>query len=133
TFLNAPTPPHCNKASRQARQHDARERTILAQYKSRCGRSDQGQARLQPTRRKNLHCRFNPRLVIPPMAIETTSDSPKTHEQRAAARRCCEPPGPDGSMRFFRMQQLWDLAKSQPVKKIRLADIIGFDEVHWFG
>jgi hypothetical protein len=67
------------------------------------------------------------------MAIETTSDSPKTHEQRAAARRCCEPPGPDGSMRFFRMQQLWDLAKGHPVTKIRVADIKGFDEVHWFG
>jgi hypothetical protein len=59
--------------------------------------------------------------------------TPKSHQERAAARRCCEPPAADGSMRFFRMQQLWDMAKGLPVTKVRLIAIKGFDEVHWFG
>ena len=57
----------------------------------------------------------------------------KTQNERAAARRSCEPPEPDGSMRFHRMSQLWDMVKGVPVKKIRLSEIQGFDEVHWFG
>ena len=36
-------------------------------------------------------------------------------------------------MRFWRMKQLWDLAEGLPVKKVRLTDLAGFDEVHWFG
>lgn len=36
-------------------------------------------------------------------------------------------------MRFWRMHQLWELAKGLPVKKIRLNDLDGFDEVRWFG
>jgi hypothetical protein len=36
-------------------------------------------------------------------------------------------------MRFLRMQQLWELAKGQPVTKVRLSDLEGFDEVGWFG
>ncbi len=69
------------------------------------------------------------------MAVELTSSrSPaKTHHDRAAARRCCESPAADGSMRFFRMQELWDLAKNLPTTKVRLTEIKGFDDVHWFG
>ena len=40
----------------------------------------------------------------------------KTQNQRAAARRSCEPPQADGSMRFFLVSEL-----------------DGFDEVCWFG
>ena len=61
------------------------------------------------------------------------NSTPKTHRERAAARRCCEPPAADGSMRFFRMHELWELAKGRPITKVRLSDIKGFDEVHWFG
>jgi hypothetical protein len=57
----------------------------------------------------------------------------KTPQERAAARRSCEPPGPDGSMRFWRMHQLWQLAAGLSVKKVRLSQLDGFDEVRWFG
>jgi hypothetical protein len=57
----------------------------------------------------------------------------KVQNERAAARRSCEPPRPDGSMRFRRMHQLWELAKGLPVKKVRLSELDGFDEVQWFG
>jgi hypothetical protein len=57
----------------------------------------------------------------------------QTQHRRAAARRSCEPPQPDGSMRFHRMSQLWELAKGLPVKKVRLSELQGFDEVRWFG
>jgi len=53
--------------------------------------------------------------------------------QRAAARRSCETPGVDGSMRFHRMHQFWDLAKGLPVRKVRIRELDGFDEVQWFG
>ena len=36
-------------------------------------------------------------------------------------------------MRFWRMQQLWELAAGLPVKKVRLAELDDFDEVRWFG
>ena len=36
-------------------------------------------------------------------------------------------------MRFWRMHQLWDLAKGLPVIKVRLKELEGFDEVRWFG
>jgi hypothetical protein len=36
-------------------------------------------------------------------------------------------------MRFWRMAQLWKLAKGLPVKKVLLSELDGFDEVHWFG
>lgn len=36
-------------------------------------------------------------------------------------------------MRFWRMHQLWELAKGLPIKKVRLSEIEGFDEVRWFG
>ncbi len=36
-------------------------------------------------------------------------------------------------MRFWRMDQLWELAEGLPVKKVRLSDLDGFDEVRWFG
>jgi len=52
---------------------------------------------------------------------------------RAASRRSCEPPRADGSMRFWRMHQLWELAKGLPIKKVRLADLDEFDKVRWFG
>jgi len=62
------------------------------------------------------------------------NDSEKnTHNKRAAARRSCEPPQPDGSMRFHRMHQFWELAEGLPVKKVRLSELDGFDEVQWFG
>jgi hypothetical protein len=57
----------------------------------------------------------------------------KTQNERAAARRSCEPPHSDGSMRFFRMSQLWALAEGLPIKKIRLSELEGFDDIHWFG
>src|SRR5579862_777906 len=57
----------------------------------------------------------------------------KTGSQLAAKRRSCEPPKADGSMRFWRMDQLWELAKGLPVKKVRLSELEGFDEVRWFG
>ncbi|HWX19502.1 MAG TPA: hypothetical protein VN578_06305 [Candidatus Binatia bacterium] len=57
----------------------------------------------------------------------------KTKNERAAARRSCEPAHSDGSMRFFRMQQLWELAEGLPRKQVRLTELAGFDEVHWFG
>ena len=57
----------------------------------------------------------------------------KTRDQRAAARRCCELPQADGSMRFYRMHQFWELAAVLPVKKVRLSELDGFDEVRWFG
>lgn len=56
-----------------------------------------------------------------------------SHVRRAAARRLCSSPGPDGSMRFWRMDQLWNLAAGLPPRKVRLADLPGFDEVRWFG
>jgi len=57
----------------------------------------------------------------------------KTLNHRAAARRSCEAPQADGSMRFYRMHQFWELAEDLPVKKIRLSELDGFDEVLWFG
>ncbi len=35
-------------------------------------------------------------------------------------------------MRFLRVKQLWKLAEGLPVRKVRLSEIEGFDEVHWF-
>ena len=57
----------------------------------------------------------------------------KTRNERAAARRLCSPPRPDGSMRFWRMDQLWELVAGLQVKKVRIKDLPGFDEVRWFG
>jgi hypothetical protein len=56
-----------------------------------------------------------------------------SQNERAAARRSCEPPHADGSMRFHRMHQFWELAAGLPVKKVRLSELGGFDEVRWFG
>ena len=36
-------------------------------------------------------------------------------------------------MRFLRMHQLWELAATLPIKKVRLDDLEGFDEIRWFG
>jgi hypothetical protein len=36
-------------------------------------------------------------------------------------------------MRFWRMQQLWERAEGLPIKKVRVSDLAGFDEVRWFG
>jgi hypothetical protein len=57
----------------------------------------------------------------------------KIPNERAAKRRCCESPQEDGSMRFWRMYELWEFAEGLPVKKIRLRDLEGFDEPRWFG
>ena len=57
----------------------------------------------------------------------------KFRNERAAGRRLCSPPRPDGSMRFWRMDQLWELVARLPVKRVRVRDLPGFDEVRWFG
>jgi hypothetical protein len=57
----------------------------------------------------------------------------RTREERAATRRFCSPPRSDGSMRFVRMKQLWEAAEGLPIKKVRLSELDGFDEVHWYG
>ena len=57
----------------------------------------------------------------------------KTQNHRAAGRRSCESPRADGSMRFHRMHQFWELASDLPVKKVRVSELDGFDEVWWFG
>ena len=57
----------------------------------------------------------------------------KPRNERAAGRRSCEPPRADGSMRFWRMHQLWELAERLPVTRVRLSELEGFDEVRWFG
>ena len=62
-----------------------------------------------------------------------TKNENKSHMERAALRRSCEPPQADGSMRFFRTHELWQLARELPIKKVRLSELEGFDEVHWFG
>jgi len=36
-------------------------------------------------------------------------------------------------MRFWRVNQLWELAEGLPAKQVRLGDLEGFDEVGWFG
>ncbi len=36
-------------------------------------------------------------------------------------------------MRFWRMDQLWPLVPGLPVKKVRISDLVCFDEVCWFG
>jgi hypothetical protein len=57
----------------------------------------------------------------------------KARIQRAAGRRTCSPPRADGSMRFWRMDQLWPLVQGLPVKKVRICDLACLDEVCWFG
>lgn len=57
----------------------------------------------------------------------------KNPTPRAAGRRSCESPQADGSMRFHRMHQFWELANGLPVKKVRVSELDGFDEVQWFG
>jgi hypothetical protein len=52
---------------------------------------------------------------------------------RASKRRVCESPQVDGSMRFLRVQQLWESAEGLPVTKVNLSELEGFDEVGWFG
>jgi len=61
------------------------------------------------------------------------AEEKKTRNERAAGRRLCSPPRADGSMRFWRMDQLWELVAGLPVKKVRIKDLAGFDEVRWFG
>src|SRR5258708_4701651 len=53
--------------------------------------------------------------------------------ERAARRRLCSQPLADGSMHFWRMEQLWELAAGLPVKKVRTKDLAGIDDVRWFG
>jgi len=57
----------------------------------------------------------------------------KVRHKKPAERRTCSPPRADGSMRFWRMDQLWPLAQGLPVKKVRLRDLECLDEVVWFG
>jgi hypothetical protein len=81
---------------------------------------------------------FPAQLYYPPTKSDCDNravDKPehKLRNERAAARRSCEPPIGDGSMRFFRTHELWELARGQPIKKVRLSEIDGFDEVRWFG
>jgi len=67
------------------------------------------------------------------MKLAVNESEKQTQNERAAARRSCEPPRSDGSMRFLRMHQLWELAATLPITKIRLSEIDGFDDVRWFG
>lgn len=60
-------------------------------------------------------------------------DAPVSHQQRAARRRLCSVPLADGSMRLWRMRQLWEAAAGLPARKVRVADLPGFDRVRWFG
>jgi len=60
-------------------------------------------------------------------------DETKTQNNRAAMRRSCEEPKADGSMRFYRMHQFWELAEGLPIRKVRLSELEGLDEVRWFG
>jgi hypothetical protein len=53
--------------------------------------------------------------------------------RRPAERRTCSPPKADGSMRFWRMDQLWPLAENLPVKKVSIQSLNVLDEVCWFG
>src|SRR5262245_27194274 len=62
-----------------------------------------------------------------------SKDEKKTINIRAGSRRCCETPEADGSMRFWRMHELWELAEGLPVKKVKLTELEGLDEVCWFG
>src|SRR5262245_7933423 len=62
-----------------------------------------------------------------------SENKPWAKSERAAGRRTCSPPRADGSMRFWRMDQLWPLATDLPVKQIRISDLTCFDEVVWFG
>jgi hypothetical protein len=57
--------------------------------------------------------------IVPRVMKESETKAPN---QRAAARRSCEPPRSDGSMRFHRMHQFWELAEALPVKKVRLSE-----------
>ncbi len=53
--------------------------------------------------------------------------------ERAAGRRLCSEPLPDGSMHFWRMEQLWSAAAELPMRKVRTRDLPGLDDVRWFG
>ena len=68
-----------------------------------------------------------------PIAELSTDTRTTFPNERAAARRLCSPPRADGSMRFWRMEQLWELAKGLPVKKVRVRELKDFDEVRWYG
>ena len=46
--------------------------------------------------------------------LSVNKNENKTQNERAASRRSCEPPEADGSMRFWRMHQLWELAEGLP-------------------
>jgi len=56
-----------------------------------------------------------------------------TPHRSPAARRSCEAPQADGSMRFYRMSQFWELTEGLPVERVRLSELDGLDEVRWFG
>jgi hypothetical protein len=62
-----------------------------------------------------------------------TENEHEARHKKPAERRTCSPPKADGSMRFWRMDQLWPLAKDLPVKKVRISDLECLDEVVWFG
>jgi hypothetical protein len=77
---------------------------------------------------------FNIRTEVRRFRILAMNNLEKsTHNERAAARRSCEPPGLDGSLRFFRNHQLWELAEGLPIKEVLLSELDGFDDVRWFG
>ncbi len=62
-----------------------------------------------------------------------TQNEKRTPHRSPAERRSCETPQADGSMRFYRMHQFWELAAGLPVEKFRLSEFDGFDDVRWFG
>lgn len=59
-------------------------------------------------------------------------DGKNIRNERAAARRLWSSPDADGSIRFWTMEQLWQMAACLPVKRVRVRDVADLDEVRWF-
>ena len=55
-----------------------------------------------------------------------------TQNIRAISKRLWSTPLADGSIPFVRMQQLWEMAKGLPSKKVRMSDLNALDDVRRF-
>lgn len=55
-----------------------------------------------------------------------------TQNFRAISKRLWSTPLADGSIPFVRMEELWELARGLPSRKVRVADLNALDEVRWF-
>ena len=42
-------------------------------------------------------------------------------------------PNCDGSLDFWYVERLWDLAKALPINRVQVEELPGMDEVLWFG